>query len=235
MKNLLHFHAKRAQITIALICALMGFFLVTQLRGQISYSHRLSEQSDQDLGQLIRDLNLETETLRSEVTDGRIRLYKYEGEMASRKTILNEAAQNLENLKILAGLAPVDGEGIQILVSDQKHILNGSDLQAIIEELKAGGAEVIALNGKRIIVRAAIERRRGNVFLNETRVRPPYKIEAIGNSKILYQAVTLPGGIRDSLISLTGVSFRIKRKDTLRIPAIRNKPTYNYATQLTNR
>jgi len=71
LKNFLNFHAKRTQITIALICMVMGFFLVTQFKGQQSYRTRLSEQSEQDLGQIVKDLSIETDTLRSEVTEAR--------------------------------------------------------------------------------------------------------------------------------------------------------------------
>lgn len=235
MKNLLTFHAKRVQITVALICALMGFFLVTQFRGTQSYSHSLSEQSEQDLGQIIRDLSFETDTLRSEVTDAQIRLYKYEGEMASRKTILNEAAQNLDNLKILAGLTPVAGQGIEIAVIDKKRILTGSDLLGIIEELRAGGAEAIALNSKRVIATAALEKKKGSIYMNGARLTPPFKIKALGNSEILYQAVTLPGGIRDALSSLEGVSFFVYRQDALNIPAANQKKNYHYAMPIEER
>lgn len=229
MKNFLNFHAKRTQITIALICMVLGFFLVTQFRGQQSYNQRLSEQSEQDLGQIVKDLNYETEALRSEATDTRIRLYKYESEKASRKTILNEAAQNLENLRILAGLTPVEGEGVEIIVTDKKHILNGSDLLGIIQELKTGGAEAIAINNKRLATGGAFERRKKGIYLNSVRLSSPYQIKAIGNSKILFQAVTLPGGIRDALSSLDGVFLTIKQKDNQKIPAMENLGDFNYA------
>jgi len=226
---LLHFHAKRAQITTALICTLLGFFLVTQLRGQESYSRSLSEQSEQDLGQIIRDLNTETDTLSSETIDAQLRLYEYENERASRKTILNEAAKNLEDFKVLAGLTPVTGEGIEIVVIDKEHILNGSDLLAIIEELRAGGAEAIALNQKRVAAEAAFEKKKKNIYYNDTRMKDPFRIKAIGNPKVLYQAITLPGGIKDALSSLEGVSFTIKRKNDLKISAFKSKITYDYA------
>ena len=229
MKNFLNFHAKRTQITIALICMVMGFFLVTQLKGQQSYRTRLSEQSEQDLGQIVKDLSIETDTLQSEVTEARIRLYKYEGEMASRKTILNEAAQNLENLRILAGITKVEGEGVEILVTDKKHILNGSDLLGIIEELRAGGAEAIAVDNRRLVTRGAFEKRKKTIYLNSARLHSPYKIKAIGNSKILYQAITLPGGIKDALSSLEGVSLSIKQNDNLKLSAIKSKTEYHYA------
>ncbi len=229
MKNFLNFHAKRTQITIALICMVMGFFLVTQVRGQQSYRTRLSEQSEQDLGQIVKDISIESDTLRSEVTDARIRLYKYEGEMASRKTILNEAAQNLENLRILAGLTKVEGEGVEILVTDKKRILNGSDLLGIIEELRAGGAEAIAVDNRRLVTRGAFEKRKRAIYLNSARLRSPYKIKAIGNSKILYQAITLSGGIRDALSSLEGVSLTVKRTDSLKVSAVKSTTKYHYA------
>jgi uncharacterized protein YlxW (UPF0749 family) len=229
MKSFLNFHAKRTQVTIALICIVMGFFLVTQIRGTQSYNQRLSEQSEQDLGQIVKDLTYETETLRSEVTDARIRLYKYEGETASRKTILNEAAQNLENLRILAGLTPVQGEGVSIVVSDKRHILNGTDLLGVIEELRAGGAEAIALNNKRLVTGSAFERRKKSIYLNSTKLSSPYRIKAIGDSEVLYQAITLPGGIRDALSSLEGVSLVIKRSDNQEIPALENKSVNEYA------
>ncbi len=229
MQNFLNFHAQRTQITIALIFTVMGFFLVTQIRGTQSYNQRLSEQSEQDLGQIVEDLTYETETLRSEVTDARIRLYKYDSETASRKTILNEAARNLEHLRILAGLTAVQGEGVTIVVSDKKHILNGTDLLGVIEELRAGGAEAIALNNKRVVAASAFGRRKKGIYLNSTKLSSPYPIKAIGDPEVLYQAITLPGGIRDALSSLEGVSLVIERSESQEVPALEGKNMNEYA------
>ncbi len=225
--HLRRIQSKRMEITIAIICAIIGFLLVTQFRVQGALSRKLMELSEQDLGQIIRELNVEIDALHREVTGMRIQSYKYRREAADKQAILDEAARNLEDLRIVAGFTRVQGNGIQILIADKEGILNEHDILEIIQELRAAGAEGISINDQRVVARSALEKREGYIKMNGKRIQSPYAIKAIGNPEILYQAVTLPGGIKDALDSLEGISFRITRESKVILPGLR-PPKYRY-------
>jgi uncharacterized protein YlxW (UPF0749 family) len=218
--RLRHIQIRRMEITFGIICALVGFLLVNQLRVQRSLSQQLPALTEQNLGQIIRELSVETESLQREVADLRIKLYKYEREEADKKTILNEAAQKLENLRIVTGLVEVEGQGVRIQLDDKKGLLGSYDMLDLIQELRAAGAETISMSGQRVTAGTAFKRREGSLWIDGNAIDPPYEVKAIGDPETLYQGITLAGGVRDVLSSLEGVSLTIIMANDLSIPAI---------------
>ncbi len=220
---------RRTEITIAIICVILSFSLVTQIRGQVDISSDLEHLKEQDLGGYIRDLNMKLDALRTEVTDLRIRLYSYEKEFASRKDILSEAARNLENLKVFTGEAKVKGPGVVIEIRDNKEILESYDLLDVIEELKGAGAEVIAVDEVRIVSRTAIAKKKDGLYVGNKKVKSPYILKAIGNTEVLCQGLLLPGGARDRLNSLEGISFEVQKVDEIVILPCQSSMVTKYA------
>jgi len=228
MRNILRFReayswvqSKRMQIVVVVVCVLIGIFLVSQLRVQESISKNLQEESKQDLGEIIRDLDIEVRLLQKEERDLEIRLLKYENAAENQQSILNEAALNLENMKMFAGLIGVKGEGVQVIINDEQKFLNCYDLMDVVNELKAGGAEAVSVNGIRVKAMTGFKDDiEGHVIVNENKIEPPFVIKAIGDVETLSQAVGLLGGVQYALTSYEGVTFEVLKMDNLEIPAI---------------
>lgn len=139
---------------------------------------------------------------------------------------------DVEALEVPAGSTLVRGPGLRVEVDDavDGHIEGASvddvivheeDLQAVINALWAGGAEVMSVNGQRMRATTAI-RCVGNVLLLHGRTySPPYRIDAVGD----------PRGMRDELTHDAGVAafaahaerfelgFDVERHDELVVPA----------------
>lgn len=220
---------RRTEITIAIICAIIGFLLVTQVRGQMKASKDLTDLREQDLGEYIRDLNVGIDALRIEVTDLKIRLYTYEKELAGKRDILNEAVKNLERLKIFTGAVAVEGSGIVVEVRDNKSVLESYDLLDILEELRGSGAEVVSLDEIRICPRATITKKGEDIFVGDKRIRAPYIFKAVGDPEVLKQGLMLPGGVKDKLSSLEGVNFKVQEADRVIITTSYKKLMNEYA------
>ena len=226
MKDIFHLHdvydrlqLRRMQVAIAIICVIIGMLLVTQLQIQGSISEKLQQESKQDLGEIIRDLDIEVRVLQGEERDLRIRLLKYQNAAENQQSILNEAAHNLENLKIFAGLIGVKGEGVKVIIGDEYRFLNCYDLMDVANELKAGGAEVISINEIRITAKTSfVNDSEGQVVINGRKVTSPFTIKTIGDSETLSQVVGLFGGIQHALTSYEGVTFEVTKMESLEIP-----------------
>jgi uncharacterized protein YlxW (UPF0749 family) len=214
----------RGKIYVIVISFLIGFLLVTQLREQRSAIHSLREASEKDLGQIVRDLNTETSALRLEKARLELQLLKIERTAADNKTVLQEASKRLANLKILAGIGEVKGPGIRIIVTDEKKVLTGFDLYDLINEIRAAGSEAISVNGYRLTAESSFSLVNGEITLDGKKIAPPYEIKVIGTPETLYQGLVLPGGIRDSLTSLEGVSFYITKEKDLLVAAAQKLP-----------
>ena len=227
MRKFLRIQATRRDITITMIFVIVGFLLVTQLLGQSAMSHQLQAQSEQDLGELIHELNIETDELNAEIVDLRIKLVQYQGKAADERAILDEARKNLQDLKIAAGLQKVRGPGIKMTITDSDDVINTFDFLDIVQELRVAGAEAISVDDIRVIARTSFEERKGEIYVgSKKRIRSPYEIKAIGDPETLYQAINLAGGCKDKLSSLEGVYLEITKEENLTL-SVRDRAIKN--------
>jgi len=208
---------KRTQLAIAAVCMLIGVLIVTQLRTHQTASQALQLATESDLSQLVSNLNNEINTLKVEAINLQLQLFKIERASNDSSAIMEESAKNLNNLKIIAGLAKASGPGIRILVTDEDRALNSYDLIDIVTELRVGGAEAISINGIRVVAGTGILQNDESISVAKKSVTPPYEVLAIGNPDVLHDAIVIAGGIRDKLASLSGVSFYITKEMEIKI------------------
>jgi len=210
----------RFQALIAIALMLFGFGLVTQLRSREQLSERLTAQSEPDLVEIIDSLDGEIKAMRTELTDQQIRLVSFRDNEAGNQAIINRTRGETTELKLLLGRDAAQGRGISIQIKDRQRLLTGFDLRQIIEEIRSSGAWAISVNGRRINERTSLWRDAGYVYVDGLKMRSDFKIEAVGDSDLLYQTITLPRGIRDKLDTLKGVSVRVRREKSLALPPI---------------
>lgn len=220
-KNIFGISISRRQITISIICLILGFSLVTQLRVQSQAGQRLASQPESDLTEIIDKQDTEIRAMRAEATDLQVQLARYETSSQNQSGIVSEAKDNLNNMRTLVGLDPVVGPGVAITISDKSVYLTGFDIRQLVEELRASGAQAIAVNGYRVVTRTSFARQKTFVYLDGHRLKLPYQVQAIGDVSVLRQAILLPRGIKDKLTAFDGVKFTIKNEDQLKLPASR--------------
>lgn len=218
--SLLSIKETKTQLAIAAVCMLIGILIVTQLRAQQTSSQSLQSATESDLSHIVSNLNNEINMLRAEAANLRLQLFKIERASNDSSAIMKESVNNLNNLRIIAGLTKVRGPGIKIRVIDDNKSLNSYDLVDIITELRVGGAEAIAVNGVRIVSQTGITKQEQDVYIDQKLISPPYEILAIGNTDVLHESLTLAGGVRDKLSSLKGVSFYITKENNIRIDSV---------------
>ena len=179
-------------VTVASI--LIGFLFVVLLKTQGVLGNQAAQpevaisnlvQTEQDNQQLAN----ENEKLRQE-------LIKYtEGLNAS-----SLAEQQLAEARINAALVPVSGPGIRITLDDsnmrgpgvedpQNYVIHEEYIRYLVNYLWNGGAEAIAVNGQRLTSTTEVFCSGAFIQINGTRQMPPYKIEAIGDSRKLESAL----------------------------------------------
>ena len=214
---------KRTQAAIAAVCMLIGILIVTQIRAQQTASQALQAATESDLSQLVSNLNSEVNTLRAEAADLRLQLFKIERTSSDSSAIMTESSKNLNNLKIIAGLAKVSGPGIRILVTDENESLNSYDLVDVVTELRVGGAEAISINDIRVLASTGITQNNDGIFVEKKVISAPYEVRAIGDPEVLYEALVIAGGIRDKLTALSKVSFNINKETSIRIDSLPEK------------
>lgn len=213
--------SRRTQGIIALSLLLFGFGLVTQLRSYEQLSERLEAQSEPDLVEIIDSLDGEIRSMRSELTDQQIKLVAFRDSEAGNEGILDKTQDEIADLQVLLGKDVAEGAGIAVEIKDRQARLTGFDLRQIIEEMRSSGAWAVAVNGRRIDGRTSFWRKSGHVYVDGNKLAQDFKIEAVGDAGLLYQAITLPRGIRDTLGTINGVTVGVEREKALKLPPVK--------------
>lgn len=147
-----------------------------------------------------------------------------------------------DKINMMAGTTPLKGPGIEITLLDSKKplvnnvdtnlfIIHDEDLLKVINELNAAGAEAIAINDQRLLANSEIRCAGPTVIVNNTRIAAPYIIKAIGDPITMANAISMRGGVQESL-SVWGIQLDVKRNNNVVIPSIKNPPEYKYAKEI---
>lgn len=213
------FNEARFMASLAIGLALVGFLLVAQMRGQATFSSSLERQSDQNLAIIIEQLTGENNMLRSEVARLQMRLLEAGQASEDRTRVLNEATRELHSVAVIAGLEAASGPGIAVTVEDPDHVLLAQDFVRLINDLRSGGAEAIAINHKRVSATSGFEVSRGHPTLDGTVLASPYEIVALGQPGNLAQSLTMPGGLKSTWTTFPGVTVAVTEENILTVPA----------------
>lgn len=221
----------------AIVCAMVGFLLVAQVRTTEGLRDRLATEREEDLARILAGLSRESDRLQSELTEGRLTLAALQSSAQSDELALATLQQRLDDLRILAGVVPAVGEGIGLVVADPDRLLGQDQLVDTVQELRDAGAEAIAVNGVRLIASSAFstaqgaqgaqveaqveaqEGARGGLLVDGRPLEVPYRITAIGPAETMAKALGIPGGAVDALESVPRVAVAMQLEDRLEVPA----------------
>jgi uncharacterized protein YlxW (UPF0749 family) len=206
----------RSQITIAAVAFLLGLLVVVQLRAQ-TVATGLETQSSQDLTLLIANLNTRNDQLRGEVADIGRQLDSINASRARGETSLGLLRSDVERVRDWAGLDPVSGPGIRVVLFGGVPAGAVSDL---VNELRNAGAEAIGIGGVRVVAGTVVAGPTGGLSVENTALGPRIEVLAIGNPAALTGALTRSGGLVALLeATYAEVSVEVTPLDAIDLPA----------------
>ena len=213
-----------------LTLAILGFLLALQLRVQAN-GHSLDNKSTDELTRLVATLNHENERLLDEMTELRVAALndQYQGE--SDLSRLSEQARTVEVLWLVTGLQPAYGRGIRLVISDERGVLEPADLEQLVNELKASGAEAVMVNGRRLEARSSLGQEDDGIVLSGERLVSPYVVQAVGPPSDLESAMEMAGGVVPALQTRSGVSVEIEEQSRIEVPTVTREPVFRLATK----
>lgn len=208
------------RVAVAVIAGIVGFLLVSQLRGQERFTQRLEAESEGDLARILASLNAESDSLREEIASLKLQLLTLQNSSARDDAAVRAAREQLDALQVLAGTVPVHGPGVVVEIEDPRHSLNYDTMVDVVQELRDAGAEAIAVSDVRVGVASAFSPSPDGVSLDGVVLRPPYRVVAIGRPETLDAGLRIPGGIIDTLAASKGVRVSVKRLADVQVPAL---------------
>jgi len=222
------------KISIMGICLLVGILLAVQFKTSTNYGANLRESRIDELAFRNSTLTEEKEALSKEVISLREKLTN----ATSESQLTADLQAELKKANMTAGLVPVYGPGIVVTLNDSpRAIKTGDDPNAllvhdidilnIVNEMRASGAEAIAVNDQRITAMSEIRCAGTTILVNWNKVAPPFVIKATGNPQLLESGLSIRGGKLEELKSF-GLQTQLVKSDYIEIPAYNGVIKYEY-------
>jgi uncharacterized protein YlxW (UPF0749 family) len=226
---------KSAQISIALICLVMGMLLAIQFKATQNYQADLMPERVQELTERLNTVTQQKEALEEEVLSLRDKLIN----IRETDKAMKDLQEDLLMAQMGAGVIPVEGPGVTVYLDDSHiglqssdnanySIIHDTDLLIVVNELRASGAEAIAINGERLTAMSEIRCAGTLILVNWTKIGPPFTIEAIGDPDMLHSGLMLNGGHLTTLKFL-GLQTNVQKAEKIKLPAYNGPSKNSYA------
>ncbi len=147
-----------------------------------------------------------------------------------------------------AGLVPVMGQGVTIVLSDapreqindtteidlNRFVVHQQDIQAVVNAMWAGGAQAVTVQGQRIISTTGIKCEGNSVTLQGVPYPQPYVISAVGDQSVLLASLEVSRSLdayrADAVNPEIGVGWDLSTQTEMQVPAYDGLLDLSYAT-----
>lgn len=212
--------------TLFLLCGILGAMLGLSVRTQQAV-RRTTEATGASISKT------EVEGLQRTVKAQQDRITELVKAISSGDGQKHALAEGLKSANFVAGLTAVQGPGVVVTLNDSKNpypgglppglqppnIIHDTDINQVINELKAAQAEAISVNDQRLVAVSPVRCAGPTIFVNNTAQTPPYVIKAIGDPKTLETALNISGGISTQIKAFDIKMFNIETAKHLVLPA----------------
>jgi uncharacterized protein YlxW (UPF0749 family) len=237
-------------LQVTALSLVLGGFLGVALQAQRSIrAAQLPGNRFSTLVPYYEALKDSNQNLQQEVKELRLKTSSDEARMAAHSDMATTLQKKMQDLQMLAGLTAVHGPGLVITLRDtprhipkdvdpQYGLIHDQDLAAMLNELKAAGAEALAISGadrsapQRVILNSAARCAGASIRVNDALLSGPFYIWAIGNAANMESALKMPGGLIDKLSLEPLDMIAIERRSDIKIPEFTGSIKYDYAKPL---
>jgi uncharacterized protein YlxW (UPF0749 family) len=192
----LAFRPSRPHLLIGLLFLVLGL-LVTVAIVRPGTEEAWRTARTEDLVQILDDLGARQERLEAE--SARLTGLQRDLEAGSTADAIAEAQRQLAALRVLTGTTPVSGPGLSITISDPDDAVDAAVLLDAVQELRDAGAEAIQVGRTRVVVDTWFADTPDGVVASGEPVASPIRILAIGDPDTMGAALSIPGGLAESV------------------------------------
>ena len=211
---------------LTLMCLFIGFAIVTQLRTYDKINGDIATMSLEERSNLVISLIDRKGTTQREIDQIKLKNEEYRRAQNNGQSTMSQLVTDLSKWRAINGAVQVRGQGVQIVVD---YPLRAADVMALVNEIRNGGAEAIAINNQRIVARTTITETEGVLSINGIVQSAPYTITALGDSQTLMGALNRIGGLIRIWNEIDGVAITIEPRDSLTIPRLPDRQPFRYA------
>lgn len=224
-------------LALTLICLILGFMMAINFRTQQDVELTTGVR-DTELRSKVIELVNKNENLETHISELEKLLNEYRTKSVSGESTAEILTQELDQIRHLAGLTDVKGQGVVVTINDATSesnqyedpnlfIVHDEDLLNVVNVLKAAGAEAISVNGLRIVAQSEISCAGPVILVNQTRLAPPYVVSAIGDMRNLESSLNMRGGIVEKL-RFWGIEIEVDVLEDVFVPSYKGKIDFKF-------
>lgn len=238
---------------VTALALFLGILLGTVLRAQQNFKVQKVYSSRYGVPpSYFREQQKRNELLQKEIqqlNEDKSRMEKLLADSGTGSKMMQTLNKELQDMKHYAGLAPLTGPGVVVTLRDadpkevrkltadlgveytpEEYIIHDLDIFQIVNELRAAGAEAIAINDQRLTATSPIRCVGPTVLVNSTQVGVPLEIKAIGDPVALSSGLQMAGGVMDpkksTLALLKMVS--LAKSNKIEVPAFAGPTSFQH-------
>jgi len=214
-------------IAITLVCVILGIMISWQYKS-MNYNQSVlsfqSKRTEELKDELIKLQNSNNE-LRARLQELIKENEAYENARAGDDKVTNNLKKQLEEARIFAGLTDVKGRGVIVTLDKNEFIsVEDVDILNVVNELRAAGAQAISINEERVVSLTEVRQVGRYIVVNGVKLEAPFVIKAISDPDKLERALTMIGGVIETLENYQ-LKVSIKKSDDIFIPKVRDDGT----------
>ncbi len=215
-------------IALAFVCMILGCTLTVQFRS-IAYNTKMASLENQSLSEL-RKILLDEKKKNDELKKRYDELEKenavYANASSNVDVTIGKLNEEIQRLKIMAGVTAVKGKGIIITLNNNGPVrVTEGQILDVINELRASDAQAISVNEERILAMTEVRSTLNYMMVNGRQTLPPFVIKAISNSDRLEHSLKMIGGVVERLEEEDFIKVEVKKSDEVIIPRVRDDGT----------
>ena len=194
---------------------------------QATQAGGLEQMRQDDLVQVLDDVTQRSARLDQQVRDLQAQRDRLAAAGGGAEAVA-QAQARLDTLRLLAGTAPATGPGVRITVSDPSGKVASAQLLDLVEELRDAGAEAQQVGSVRVVASTWFADEGSGLVVDGTTVPRPVVVLAIGDPQTLASAMTIPGGVVETLRRL-GADATVQQLTSVTVDALASPRSPRYA------
>ncbi|MEG0843792.1 MAG: DUF881 domain-containing protein [Romboutsia sp.] len=225
--------------SLVIVSIILGVFISMQIK-TINFENKGMTTSKRG-----EQLVVELKALKKEEDELKLEIDEIKNSINQCKGIENENDQDiitkeLEKYRTLAGYTDVSGAGIEIKIKNNedvvveninKNIIYNYDLiLSLINKLNSAQVNAISINGERIVSNSYIHLKSDKLYINDTQIKEPFLIKAIGEPDTLASSLQIKYGIIWEIEKYYNAKVSIDKKENIEIRGNSEKIDLKYST-----
>lgn len=242
---------------VAVLSAIFGVLAAASLRTQDRIrGEGLAGTRPQQVFGAYNEMRTTVSEQKKKIADLQSSLSKYQ-EAAAKETDNEKLLYaDLQKSQVMAGIVAVSGPGVTVTLRDARKVppkpadmseqeylswtngyhIHDADIQTVVNELRAAGAEAISINDQRVVSSTAIRCVGPVVQVNAVPTSgSPVTIKAIGDGEAIFSGFTMPGGVKDQYAMTDPAMFGIEKNKRLTLPAYSGATPLRFAEIATDK